>query len=110
MGACINHVCCINHVYSHTRCVFPPSSFFLLPSSTSQVGQDGDNIGFIDIWWDAKGIMQKRVTMTPCGEFEEEGECKKFIDEKVHVNRLIGFFRGASKSLLGIRRLCKTVY
>jgi hypothetical protein len=86
--------------------LLPP---FLLPFF-SQVGQDGDNIGFIDIWWDAKGIMQKRVTMTPCGEFEEEGECKKFIDEKVHVNRLIGYFRGASNSLLGVRRLCKTVY
>jgi hypothetical protein len=89
--------------------LLPP---FLLPFF-SQVGQDGDNIGFIDIWWDAKGIMQKRVTMTPCGEFEEEGECKKFIDEKVHVNRLIGYLEGRRKvfwMFVGCVRQCTDLY
>jgi len=51
-------------------------------STVVKVGQDAERIAVCDIWWDASGTMNSRVTVLPITEFEPEPTALAFVEEQ----------------------------
>lgn len=48
-----------------------------------KVGQNAENIGFVDIWWDAAGALYSRVLVVPAARYAEEPEALAFKEKQL---------------------------
>lgn len=47
-----------------------------------KVGQDCEAIGFVDVWWDARGALHCAHSLAPCTDFAAEPRALAFAQEK----------------------------